>query len=127
MAEDYDQDKDKEVAIETPMGKLRARGYHLGNVLQIVAAVLLALMAMMMYEMRAETKATAAALTSATKDSVKELAMATKIEHEALAKAMDRAAEEQSITNFIFTLTPAEREKLHLQMPEALRRRLRER
>ena len=124
MAEDTSNGSDKEVAVETGFGKLRVKGYHLGNVLQIVAAVLLALMAMMMYEMRAETKATAAALTLATKDSVRELAAANKIEHDALAKAIERSADEQAITNYIFTLSTEERGRLRLQMPDALRRKI---
>ncbi len=114
----------KEFEVETGIGKLRAKGYHLGNVLQIVAAVLLALMAMMMYEMRAETKATAATLTTATKDAVKDLAVSTKLEHDMLAKAIDKSTEQQEITNYIFTLSPEDRARLRLQMPDGLRRRM---
>ena len=119
------EDKDKEVAVETSLGKLRVRGYHLGNVLQIVAAVLLALMAMMMYEMRAETKATASVIQTATKDTVSALAAANKVEHDSLAKAIDKSTEQQEITNYLFTLTPSQREQLNLAMPDGLRRRVR--
>ena len=132
MAEDTsDADKDKEVELKTPFFSGRAKGYHLGNVLQIVAAVLLALMAMMMYEMRAETKATGLAITLATKDAMKETAIegkreheARKLEHTALANALEKNADQQEITNYIFTLSPEERTRLRLQMPDALRRRI---
>lgn len=127
MAQDDHEDsgEGKAFDVETPLGKLRTKGYHLGNVLQIVAAVLLALMAMMMYEMRAETKATASVIQTATKDTVAALAIANKVEHDSIAKALERNSEQQEITNYIFTLSPSEREKLNLQMPEGLRRRLR--
>ncbi len=127
MAEDAENAENKEVALETSLGKLRVRGYHLGNVLQIVAAVLLALMAMMMYEMRAETKATASIIQTATKDTISALATTNKTEHDAIAKALERNSEQQEITNYIFTLSAEDRAKLRLQMPEALRRRLIER
>ena len=131
MAEDNENGSDKEVALETGLGKLKVKGYHLGNVLQIVASVLLALMAMMMYEMRAETKATGLAITLATKDAMKETAIegkreheARKLEHTALANALEKNADQQEITNYIFTLSPEERTRLRLQMPDALRRRI---
>lgn len=126
MAEDNGIGSDQEVAVETSLGKLRLKGYHLGNVLQIVAAVLLALMAMMMYEMRAETKATAAILQTATKDAVRDLASATKSEHDVLAKAIEKGADSQAEMNFILTLTTEERSKLRLEMPESLRRKIRD-
>ena len=124
MAQEPQEEQTGEVEIETPVGKLKTKGYHLGNVLQIVAAVLLALMAMMMYEMRAETKATAAVLATSTKEAVKELASATKVEHDALAKSLDRSAEAQAEMNYILTLNPEDRVRLRLQMPESLRRRM---
>ena len=127
MAEDTENGDNKEVAVETSLGKLRVRGYHLGNVLQIVAAVLLSLMAMMMYEMRAETKATAAMVTTATRDSIKELSASTKMEHDIIAKAIERGADSQAEMNFILTLSAEERSRLRLEMPESLRRKLRER
>lgn len=119
------QEQTGEVEIETPVGKLKTKGYHLGNVLQIVAAVLLALMAMMVYEMRADTKSAAAVLSGATEKSALTLAAKTKEEHDRLGIAIDKLAEQQEITNFLFTLSPAEREKLNLSMPEGLRRRIR--
>lgn len=125
MAEDGAREPTGEVEITTPMGTLKTRGYHLGNVLQIVAAVLLALMAMMMYEMRAETKAMAAVIQSATKDTIAALAVANKTEHESLSKSIDKSTEQQEITNYLFTLTPAQREQLNIAMPEGLRRRIR--
>ena len=126
MAEDNGIGSDQEVAVETSLGKLRLKGYHLGNVLQIVAAVLLALMAMMMYEMRAETKATAAVLQTATKDAVRDLASATKSEHDVLAKAIEKGADSQAEMNFILTLSAEERARLRLEMPESLRRKIRD-
>jgi hypothetical protein len=123
MAEDI-REPVGDVEISTPMGTLKTRGYHLGNVLQIVAAVLLALMAMMMYEMRAETKATASIIQTATKDTIAALAVSNKSEHDSIAKALDKNSEQQEITNYIFTLSPADREKLHIRMPDALRRRI---
>ena len=126
MAEDNGIGSDQEVAVETSLGKLRLKGYHLGNVLQIVAAVLLALMAMMMYEMRAETKATAAVLQTATKDAVRDLANATKSEHDVLAKAIEKGADSQAEMNFILTLSAEERARLRLEMPESLRRKIRD-
>lgn len=120
-------DDNKEVEVKTGFGSLRARGYHLGNVLQIVAAVLLALMAMMMYEMRAETKATAALLTTATKDAVTANAASSKLEHEKLSGVIEKMADQQEVTNYLFTLAPADREKLNLRMPDSLRHRIMDR
>ncbi len=125
MAEDTENAENKELALETSLGKLKVRGYHLGNVLQIVAAVLLSLMAMMMYEMRAETKATASVIQTATKDTIAALAVANKVEHDAIARALEKNSEQQEITNYIFTLSPQQREQLNIAMPEGLRRRLR--
>ena len=106
-------DAGKEFDVETPMGKIRTKGYHLGNVLQIVAAVLLGLMVMMMYELRAEMKSQAPAAMAA-----------SKLEHDKLGTAIEKLTDSQSEMNYILTLTPDERAKLNLRMPDSLRRKL---
>ena len=117
MAEDNGNGGDnKEVAVETSLGKLRVKGYHLGNMLQIVAAVLLALMAMMMYEMRLETKNAVAAM-----------AITAKLEHDKLGTAIEKGTEAQIEMNYILTLNAADRERLNMRMPDSLRRKISER
>ena len=117
MAEDNGNGGDnKEVAVETSLGKLRVKGYHLGNVLQIVAAVLLALMAMMMYEMRAENKLAVASMVATAKH-----------EHDKLGTAIEKGTEAQIEMNYILTLNPTDRERLNMRMPDSLRRKVSER
>ena len=114
--QETDADKDKEVEVKTSLGSMRLRGYHLGNVLQIVAAVLLALMAMMMYEMRAENKIAIASMVATAKH-----------EHDKLGSAIEKGTEAQQEMNYILTLHPADREKLNMRMPDSLRRKISER
>jgi len=114
-----------EAAVELPGGiKIATKGYHLGNLLQIVAAVLLGLMVMMMYEMRADTKTAAIAVQSSTKDAALALAASTKMEHEKLGHAIERSVEAQQEMNYILTLSQEDRMRLRLQMPDSMRRKL---
>lgn len=118
------EDSGKEFNVETPVGKIQTKGYHLGNVLQIVAAVLLGLMLMMMYEMRADTKSAALAMQSSTKDTATALAATAKLEHEKLGAMLEKSVEAQNEMNYILTLNQEERMRLRLQMPESMRRKL---
>lgn len=127
MTTEADSDAGKEIEIETGFGKLKTKGYHLGNVLQIVAGILLALLLFMVYEMRGESKAMAAMLSNSSKDTVAALSVASKSEHDQLSTVLNKLAEQQEITNFLFTLAPADREKLNIRMPDGLRRRIMDR
>ena len=118
------EDAGKEFSVETPVGKIQTKGYHLGNVLQIVAAVLLGLMVMMMYEMRADTKSAAAAMQSSTRDAAMALAATAKVEHEKLGGMLEKSVEAQNEMNYILTLSQDDRVKLRLQMPDSMRRKL---
>ena len=111
MSEDTGEGKEFEV--ETPVGKLKARGYHFGNVLQMVIAALLAVGVYMAFEMRNEARTSWAGL-----------ATAAKAEHAALAISLDRQTESQEEMNYILTLSPQDRERLNLSMPKSLRQKI---
>jgi hypothetical protein len=118
MAETEEGTAGKEFNVETPLGKFSSKGYHLGNLLQIVAAMLLGLMAFMLWEMRIEAKSQNVAITS-----IVASASTDKADHDKMTKAIDKTAEAQEVTSYILTLTQADRERLRLQMPDSLRRR----
>lgn len=106
---------DKEFEVETPVGKLRAKGYHFGNVLQMVIAGLIAVGVYMFFEMRNEARTT-----------WDKMANAAKAEHAALSVSLDRATEAQEEMNYILTLSPSDRERLNLSMPRSLREKVRQ-
>ena len=118
MAEVEEGTGGKEFSVETPLGKFNSKGYHLGNLLQIVAASLLAIVALMMYEMRIEIKESTILLRATVSSSAVE-----KVDHDKITRAIDKQTESQEATSYILTLTQADREKLRLAMPESLRRR----
>jgi hypothetical protein len=103
----------KEVGIETPVGKLNIKGYHLGNVLQFIIAGALIVIVLTLMDVRTEAKETA-----------KNLASTTKLEHDNLGAALTRSVEVQQEMNYILTLSPERRERLNLAMPESMRRKI---
>ena len=119
-----DDGRGKEFGIETPVGKLHLRGYHIGNVLQLLASALLALMGYMLYEVRTDTKAAAVELSKATREAASTISISAKSEHAALQVSIDRSSEVQAEANYILTLSPKEREALNLRMPDSLRNKI---
>jgi hypothetical protein len=103
----------KEVNVETPLGKFNAKGYHVGNVLQIIIAAAIIWGVFTLMEFRNEAK-----------DTAKLLASTTKVEHDHLGAALIRSVEVQQEMNYILTLSPERRERLNLAMPESMRRRV---
>lgn len=103
----------KEVGIETPVGKVNIKGYHLGNVLQFLIALAVVGGVMTLIDIKADARQSVAAA-----------AAMTKMEHDKLGASIDRGTEQQEIMNYILTLSPERRERLNMQMPEALRRRV---
>ena len=103
----------KEFEVETPLGKLKTKGYHFGNILQMLIAALIAVGVYMFFEMRQEARTTWAGMASA-----------TKAEHSALAISLDRQTETQEEMNYILTLSPQDRERLNLAMPRSLRQKM---
>ena len=123
--DDCEEDgRGKEFGIETPVGKIQLKGYHLGNLLQVIAAALLALMGYMLYEVRTDTKAAAVELSKATRDAASTISISAKSEHAALQVSIDRSSEVQAEANYILTLSPKEREALNLRMPDSLRNKI---
>lgn len=108
----------KEFSVDTPAGKLNIKGYHLGNLLQMLAVVVLTLLTYMMWELRAEVKSVAAAMATAISASSSSMA-----DHNKINKALEKVAESQDTVTYVLTLSQAERERLNLRMPDSLRRR----
>lgn len=110
-----DDNSGKEVSVEVgPSGvKGSAKGYHLGNILQLVMAAVLTAGVMILYDMRAESKSTNEKYAKSATD-----------DHEKIRQAIDKSAEAQEEMNYILTLSPDERESLGLGMPESLRRKI---
>lgn len=111
-----------EFAVETPIGKLSTKGYHLGNLLQILAVCVLTLLAYMMWEMRVEAKEASTAV-KAVASTLSASTVAEKSDHDSLKRSIDKQAEAQEATTYVLTLNQNERERLRLAMPESLRRR----
>ena len=104
----------KEVQIELPGGfKGLFKGYHLGNVLQLIIAAILGVGAFMFFQFWTEAKTTWANMSNA-----------AKAEHSALSVSIDRQAEAQIEMNYILTLSPQDRERLNLSMPRSLREKI---
>lgn len=112
MAEPQQQ---QEVSAEVgPSGvKGTIKGYHLGNVLQLVMAGVLTFIGLLMWDLRVEAKATN-----------ERFIKSMEIEHEKIRVAIEKNVEAQEEMNFILTLSVDDRERLGLNMPESLRRKL---
>lgn len=113
MADTEEGTAGKEVAVETPVGKLNIKGYHLGNVLQFIIAGALIVGVITLVEFRTEAK-----------DTAKILAATTKAEHDHLGSTLIRSVEVQQEMNYILTLSQEKRERLNLAMPESMRRKV---
>ena len=108
------EQQQQELDVETSFGKIRTKGYRLADLVAFIAAVCLVLLVYMAYETRKEAK-----------EAVQVLSLTAKMEHDSLASAVAKGAEAQAEMNYILTLTPEERNKLRLSMPESMRRKLR--
>lgn len=108
MAE-HDEGAGKEFSAETPLGKINLKGYHLGNLLQIAGVSCLVLIAFMVYEAKGEDRAKQAT---------------SKSEHDLIETAIKLGVEAQIDANYIATLSQERKEKLNLEMPESMRRKL---
>ena len=108
----------KEFGIEAGPVKINTKGYHLGNFLQIMAVCMLAILAYMMYELKTETKVSAAAITS-----VATISAGDKLDHDKMNRSLEKVVEAQDAATYVLTLKQEERERLNLRMPESLRRR----
>lgn len=94
MAEQQD-----EVEVNGPGGfKIRARGY---DILTLFVVIGIALLGYLFYEHKADAK------TAQTE----------------IVKALDKVGDSQVELSYLISLTPEERAKLRLEMPESLRRR----
>ena len=97
MVENTQQD---EVEVKTPAGSIRARGTDL---IAIISAIAVGLMVYMQWEHRIEAKAA----------------------QTEVVNAMQQVADSQSELSYLISLTPDERTKLNLDMPESLRKKIR--
>lgn len=126
MAEEKDDSANKELGVEVGAGgvKVNAKGYHLGNVLQMCLVLILAAIAYMTYEVKTDTRAATVALSSATIKSAESVATQSKVEHDKLGAAIDRNTDAQGETSYILTLNQQQRERLNVRMPDSLRRKV---
>lgn len=110
MAEVGDKDEVKILEVETPLGKVKTQGFHLGNILQMAIVALLAFGVYLFLDMRNEARST-----------WERMGNAAKAEHAALSVSIDHQTESQEEMNYILTLNPQQREALNLAMPKSLR------
>lgn len=125
MAEEKEDTKGNEVAAEGFGVKVAAKGFkfpeiHFGNVLQ---GVLIALAVWYTFNQQRQEQALTLAATV--------VAAKVQTEHENIHKAItnqtiavERATEVQAETSYILTLNQAQRERLNVQMPPSLRRKV---
>lgn len=92
----------QELEITTPAGKFRARG---GDMLQIIVLLLVGFLTFSFVTRQNNAIA----------------------EHKEITTAITSMADQQEQANYILTLAPDERIKLRLEMPDGLRKRLRDR
>lgn len=93
---------EQEVEVKTAVGSVRARGYDAFQFLILVGIAYLVSWSI-----------------ASGKDN--------KIEHDRMTAAMVAMVEQQEIATYVSTLTPDERIKLRLDMPESLRKKMRAR
>ena len=104
MSEERQQD---ELEVTGPGGtKIRARGYDIMVIMVIVGITLLGYV---LWEHKMEAKAGQESM---------------KVE---ITKSLDKVAQSQEELSYLISLTPEQKAKLNLEMPESLRRRLRDR
>lgn len=128
VAEDDDLAPGTEAGVKLPGGfEINTKGYHLGNLLQIVVAAILAVMATFLYDMRSDSKISTVTLTTNLEKQTAAIAVSVRAEHDKLFHEMEKHNEAQEEMNYILTLSPPDREKLRLRMPDTLRRKLSDR
>lgn len=117
----------KAFEVEAGPVKVKTKGYHLGNILQMLVAGILALAAGLLWDIRTDirTNAAVSASTDSTRDAL--LAKTVKDDHNKILHEMEKHNTAQEEMNYILTLSPADRERLRLRMPESLRRKLADR
>ena len=104
MSEERQQD---ELEVAGPGGmKIRARGY---DILVIAVIVGVSLIGYVLYEHKGDAKAG-------------QETMRTEI-----TKSLDKVSQSQEELSYLISLTPEQRAKLSLEMPDSLRRRIRDR
>jgi hypothetical protein len=106
-------DESNEVEVTTPAGKLRARGT---DIISTILAIGVAVVAYAMWEHRIDAKADAVVIAKTL-----EVAQAEQLQ------ALRSVAESQAELSYLMSLTPEQRSKLNLEMPDTLRKRLRNR
>jgi hypothetical protein len=92
----------RELEAEIAGQKLKLKGYHIGNILQIVLALVIGYAGLQMYEARGELKN----------------------EHGVMTLVLQKQLEAQVEFNYIITLKQDDRERLNLRMPESLRNKV---
>lgn len=97
-----DSNNQQELEITTPAGKFRARG---GDMLQIIVLLMVGFLTFSFVTRQSSAVA----------------------EHKDITNAITTMADQQEQANYILTLTPEDRVKLRLEMPDGLRKRLRDR
>ena len=104
MSEERQQD---ELEVTGPGGtKIRARGY---DILVIMVIVGITLLGYVLWEHKMEARAGQQQM------------------EEKVTKSLDKVAQSQEELSYLISLTPEQRARLSLEMPESLRRRLRDR
>lgn len=108
----------KKLEVDAGPVKVRTQGYRLSDVIQGAQAVIMGLMLLMLYDLRA-----AAIITLETAKTASVAVAAAKTDHDKLTSAVELAADAQKETTYLLSLPQADREKLNIRMPESLRRR----
>ena len=96
------EETQSEVEVKTPAGSIRARGT---DIIAILVMIGIALMAYVLWEHKADSH----------EQQIVDL------------NAMQKMSDSQVELGYLISLTPEERTKLKLEMPESLRRRIRDR
>lgn len=101
------------VEVTTPLGKIRARG---SDIIHTISLVVLCLIAYVLYDHK-----------NIEKDKDIEIVKAINQSATDQKIAIENAAEAQIELNYLMTLTTEERKRLNIEMPDSLRKRMRER
>jgi len=100
-----DRSTDQEVEVTTPAGSFRARGT---DIVALLTLVTIGCGGFILFDASKEIRAQQMRIESYMADG---------------NKTQQRVVETQEEMNYILTLTPQQRERLNLQMPESLRRK----
>jgi len=103
----------QEIEISSPLGKVRARG---SDIIHVLGLVVLCLVAYVLFQHKIDEKENKEYLVNAIKQSATEQRI-----------AIEQSAEAQLELNYLMTLSTEERKKLNIEMPDSLRKRIRDR